>query len=243
MASRANDDGRPPMFGAVARNQTLAEKVADTLVEAIRSGELKPGDRLPAERDLVEEFNVSRGVVREAIGALVGKGLVTAHGRRGIEVNRLSSEQVSESMTLYLRSSATVDFHKVHQIRTALEIEMVARAAENVSDAMLDKLRSAAAALPKARGRKAAARADFEFHRAIAEATDNELFVVVLDSISDALVEVRETGFRTPGTVEYASTSHDEILDRIAAGDASGAREAMAAHLAEAEKRLVAAQG
>jgi DNA-binding FadR family transcriptional regulator len=72
----------------------------------------------------------------------------------------------------------------------------------------------------------------------MARATQNELFLVMLDSISDVLLEVRTRGFSSGDTIAYAHAAHREILDRVVARDAAGARAAMEAHVAESERRL-----
>src|ERR1043165_3756405 len=104
----------------VPREPRLSDKVAEMMLETILSRKLQVGDRLPSERELGEQFNVSRTVVREAVRALVAKGVMGVPWGKGLAGPAVHSARVSESMSLYLRG-ATLDFEKVHEVRALLE--------------------------------------------------------------------------------------------------------------------------
>ena len=105
----------------VRREDRLADKVADLLKKAVLSGQLRPGDRLPAERALGDRFGVSRTVVREAIRSLTAKGLVEVRSGSGSVVARVTSEAVSETIQLYLQGAA-LDEATVDEVRSMLEV-------------------------------------------------------------------------------------------------------------------------
>src|SRR5580658_7923454 len=90
-------------YNSVARAQSLSDKVAEQLTEAITSRRLPPGKLLPLERDLGEQFKVSRTVVREAVRSLAARGLVRVTAGRGVEVIEGSSDNVAASMRLMVR--------------------------------------------------------------------------------------------------------------------------------------------
>ena len=99
------------------------------MLDTILSKRLQVGDRLPSERELGEQFGVSRTVVREAVRALVAKGIIEVRSGSGLRVAAVDAAAVSESMSLYLRGGA-FDFEKVHEVRALLEMHIAGLAAE-----------------------------------------------------------------------------------------------------------------
>jgi GntR family transcriptional regulator, transcriptional repressor for pyruvate dehydrogenase complex len=219
------------VFGQVRRDARLSDKVADQIRETILAGRLRPGDRLPSERELGEQFGVSRTVVREAVRALVAKGMVEVRPGSGPRVVAVGASTVLDSMSLYLRTS-TVAYPHVHEIRTTLEVQMAGAAAGRATPESLAALTEACERMEAStKDVRKAAIADLEFHRVIAKATGNELYVVLLDAIGDALLEIRRGNLARAGVTEETLAAHRKILDRIVARDADGARAAMEAHL------------
>src|SRR5689334_10607565 len=102
MTSRS-DVEPPSLFKLVQREETLASRVTGQLETLIVQRHLQPGDRLPAERDLAQQFGVSRTVVREAVRALVAKSLLEVQPGSGTHIRSPSAQSVSQSMALFLR--------------------------------------------------------------------------------------------------------------------------------------------
>lgn len=176
-------------------------------------------------------------MIREAIRSLSAHGLVESHPGRGMVVASVGPEAVNRLMTLFLRGNATIDYAKVHEVRSALEVEMTGTAAQRAGEDDLARLRELLAQLRDAgEDAERAAQVDVEFHRAIAAATQNELFGVMLDSVGDVLRESREAAFKAPGMLDYAIEAHRTILEAIEAHDEEAARAAMRAHLEHAER-------
>jgi GntR family transcriptional repressor for pyruvate dehydrogenase complex len=228
-----------PGFAPIQRGQRLADQVAGALTDSIVSGRLGLGDRLPPERELCDQFGVSRPVVREAVRSLIAKGLLAENPRRGHVVSALGRDTLTESLTLYLRGRR-LDYGKLMEVRVLVEVENAGLAADRATPDQVDGLRAAAARLRPGQDPEAAALADVEFHRAIATATDNEFFELLLDSIRDALITVQLPTLADPKIVRRARRAHDLIIARIAAADPPGAREAMRLHLAEAQRGMLA---
>jgi GntR family transcriptional repressor for pyruvate dehydrogenase complex len=223
-------DAEPALFPQVARERRLSDKVADMMLETILAGRFEVGDRLPSERALGEQFGVSRTVVREAVRALVAKGVIEVRSGSGLRVVAVNADAVHESMNLYLRGGR-LDFGKVHEVRALLEVHLAGLAAERASDADIARLRAAHEAMrAKAADVHEAAGDDLEFHRLIARATHNELFLLLLDSIGSSQVDIRHANLSS-GSTPMTLTQHEAILDKIAAHDPEGARQAMQAHL------------
>lgn len=226
----------PELFSQVTRDPSLADKVAALMLETITSNRLRPGDTLPSERELGEQFGVSRTVIREAVRSLVAKGLIEVRSGSGIRVAPMDGSAVRESLSYFLRGSDGLDYEKVHEIRSVLEVHMVGSAAERANPADLRAMSDACRKMTDAGNDvDKATRADIEFHRALANATHNPLYVVLLDAIGDALIEVRQQTL-LHGSLSSALRSHREILEAITQGDAEAARAAMASHLETVEQ-------
>lgn len=233
------------MFETVVREPTLTGRVVNQLEALIVEHRLQPGDRLPAINELTQQFGVSRTVIREAIGALAARGLLEVrHGSRTV-VSRPSAETVAQSMSHYLRTGrAVLDIAKVSHVRRVLEIEIAGCAAQQRTEqdlTQLETLLAEMAAIVQGTGDRALhrmrhAKADVAFHTALAYATGNDLFPVMLNSLVDVMMEVREMGFAVPGSLEKALNFHTAIYEEVKAGSVQGARQAMLAHLLDSEE-------
>jgi GntR family transcriptional regulator, transcriptional repressor for pyruvate dehydrogenase complex len=223
-------DSEPALFEQVAREPRLSDKVAAMMLQTILSERLSVGDRLPSERELGEQFGVSRTVIREAVRELVAKGVIEVRSGSGLRVAAVEASAVSESMSLFLRGGG-LDFEKVHEVRAVLEVHIAGLAAERAGLDDLAALRAVHERMQVEVGDvEAAARDDLEFHRLIALATHNELYLVLLDSIGGSLIDIRRENLGS-GSAPTTLEQHAQVLDRIAAHDPDGARAAMAAHL------------
>jgi GntR family transcriptional repressor for pyruvate dehydrogenase complex len=225
------------MFPRIEREPRLSDKVADLLLQTITARGLRPGDRLPSERELGEQFGVSRTVVREAVRSLAAKGVIEVRTGSGLRVAAVDATAVSDAMTLFLRGSGVLDYGPVHEVRTTIEIQVAGLAAERATREDVDSLSTFCERMARdVDDVEAASLHDVAFHRAVAEAAHNPLFVIMLDSIGDVMLEIRRATLGIPGRPEKGITAHRRILACIAAHDQGGAREAMRAHLRDSER-------
>lgn len=215
--------------------KNLVGTVSAQLREAIVSGELKPGDKLPSEAGLTKRFGVSRTVIREAIASLRADGLVEA--RHGVGVFVLNS-QVGGGLSLQPfekeRISSVIE---VLELRAAVEIEAAGLAAARRSPAQEEVIFERYDDLSKliAEGKPTTA-ADFAFHLAIADATNNPRFreflevmgrdVIPRASLQDGMGERAAAAY-----LEHIQDEHKRIAEAISAHDEDTAREAMRLHL------------
>ena len=184
----------PTPFRSVRRDASLSDKVVGQLTEAIVSQQLAPGQRLPSERELGEQFGVSRTVIREAIRSLAARGLVSVTSGRGIEVGQVGSGDVTASMRLFVRGHKDLHYGKVHEVRTAVELQTAGLAAARATPDDIARLRELCDGYQRAieaGDLPGASELDFQFHQELAKASGNELLVAMLESISDVLREVR----------------------------------------------------
>lgn len=222
----------------VTRGPKLSDRVADLMLETILERDLSPGDQLPSERELSEQYGVSRTVIREAVRSLTAKGVVDVLSGRGLSVAAVEAEAVSSSMSLYLRGNhREIPYNLIHEVRTTIEPEIAGLAAERATDEGIEGLRALHQRMQDSLGDiETAAQVDVEFHLALARMTQNELFVIVLDSIGTIMVEIRRAKLSLPVDHGNSVREHNRILTAVAKRDAEGARTAMRRHLDEGNR-------
>jgi GntR family transcriptional repressor for pyruvate dehydrogenase complex len=223
---------------AVQREPTLASQVTLQLEDLISTQHLQPGDRLPSERELAKLFGVSRTVIREAMRAMAAKGLVEVQSGSGTILSTLTAETVSKSFSMLLRQGRPhIDYDKVNEVRRLLEIEIAGLAALRRTQSDLDKLQAIVVDMNAMKHDRASfARLDVAFHTALAEATYNELFVIMLESLSDVMLEVRLIGFDVPDAPQNAIDYHHRIYEQVRDGNSQASRDVMAEHLHHSEQ-------
>jgi len=229
--------GRGPRFERLDRDERLSDRVANRLLDAIVSRGLRPGDPLPSERELAEQFSVSRTVVREAVRSLAGKGIIEARPGRGLTVAAVDAAAVTQSMSLFLHGSSSIDYRKVHEVRAMLEVHIAGLAAQRATDEEIRRLEEICNRMATVlEDTEAASRDDIAFHRILAESTHNELYDLLLDAVAAPLMEIRRETFMLPGRIAVALAAHRDILRHVAARDATGSRGRMRAHLEDVEQ-------
>ncbi len=205
----------------------LRDQAADRLLDMVISRGLSPGDRLPPERELVGSLGVSRTVVREALNLLEARGLISIEHGRGAVVSGGSTRAVRDTLGLLLRVRPK-SLWELLEIRGILEVEISGLAAERATE---DDLRGMEAQLDRMEKSlevpEGYVDADVEFHAQLARSTRNEVLLTMLDPVVDLLQASREVSASRPGSAGRALREHKEILERVRAGDAVGAREEM----------------
>lgn len=198
----------------------------------IASNQLKPGDQLPPERELGEQFGVSRTVIREAVRALRAKGLLEVRSGSGVRIVAVDGKTVGESMRHFVHGSS-LDYGKVDEVRRVLEVEAAGIAAERATEEDIAAIDSTMEAFDGERADlEQSVLHDLAFHRALAGATHNELFLVLHDSMGEMLLEVRRRNLsRGRNERRLVSQMHRRIRDAVAAHDPAEARDAMRDHL------------
>src|SRR5207302_9900785 len=125
----------------LVRTSRLYEQVVQQIEESSLKGALKPGDQLPAERDLAQNFGVSRTAVREAVKALREKGLVEAYSGRGTFITNGTSQAIRQSLDLMSRIGQQEGLAHLAELRQILEPEIAALAATRIEDQLLATMR------------------------------------------------------------------------------------------------------
>jgi GntR family transcriptional regulator, transcriptional repressor for pyruvate dehydrogenase complex len=216
----------------VVRTSRLYEQIVQQIEETILKGDLKPGDQLPAERDLAEQFGVSRTAVREAVKALREKGLVEAYTGRGTFVTNGTTQAIRQSLDLMVRIGQAEGAAHLAEVREILEPEIAGLAAQRAEEQHLATMREAVAAMDASlHDAEAFIEADLDFHLSLAEAAANPIILSLIDSIVGLLREQRLGTFQTPGGPQRGQYYHRRILAAIETRNADQARAEMRAHL------------
>ena len=216
----------------VVQNSRLYEQIVQQIEESILKGALKPGDQLPAERELADQFGVSRTAVREAVKALREKGLVEAQPGRGTFITAGTSRSIGQTLDWILRTGPGERTTHLTEVREILEPEIAAMAASRADREAISSMREAVSVMDNAKGDpETYIEADLDFHLALAEAAANPLILSLIDSIVVILREQRLRIFKVQGGPERGQYHHRRILDAVEHRDPQGAREAMRAHL------------
>ncbi len=225
-------------FRALPPRSTLPEEIAERLLTLIRDQELRPGDRLPAERELARRLGVSRPVLREALRALALMKVVDIRQGTGTYVTSLEPRQLISHLD-FAFSSDTVALAKVFEARRVVESGNVRFAAQRLSSDDLDRL---AVLLGQLSGSlddpDRFSELDIAFHDAICAAADNFMlaqFMTIVDTLGR--VSRQRTGGRRE-VREVAVEDHRRILEALRGRDADAAERAMRAHLDHIEAAL-----
>ena len=220
------------------RKTKVYHEIVDQIRELIAAGRIKPGDRLPPERELAELFKASRNSVRDAIRVLEQMGLIESRQGDGTYVRSVSAEDLAEPLALMLLQSRT-QMRELWEVRRVLEPALAEFAAERITDEELEELD----AILEAQGRKVEAgyialEEDTAFHNGIAEAARNTVMLRALDTLVDLLRQSRERSLQQRDRPAYSLAGHRRILAALRRRDPEAARTEMLRHLADIEERV-----
>ena len=238
-----------PSAAGSHRPRNLAANLVDRLSERIRDGQALPGDQLPTESALVQEFGVSRTVVREALSKLQAAGLVETRHGVGTFVSGPASDAAAIRINSPEEAATLLEMLAVLELRLGLEGEAASLAAVRRSAAELSAMHQAQRELAQAieQGGDSVS-ADRRLHQQIAQATRNAHFVSLMDHLAERLIP--RTRLATAGATDASRRAylwrvhaeHDSIVSAIANRDPEAARAAVRTHLSNSRDRLRQAQ-
>lgn len=231
-------------FSPVTSGARLSDQVARQLADEISAGRLAAGAKLPPESRLVEQFAVSRTVVREAVSRLKSLGLVDSRQGSGVFVTTAPPYSPLNFDARHADSRAAVV--QMAEVRRALEAEAAGLAAERRERADLERLRRSVAALQKAvQGGGDGVEEDLQFHRAIAQAAHNPFLLGTLDYLAQfmrgAIGVTRANEARRADFAAQVRQEHAAVVAAIESGDRAKARAAASKHMNNAIRRIESA--
>ena len=216
----------------------LYENIIDQLIALIKDGTLKPGDKLPPERKLAEDLNVSRTAIREALRSLETMGYISSKVGGGTYINAITLGNVMNPFSAVLSQNKKL-IVELLEVRMLLETEIARLAALRITPAKIQTLQKAVEAM---RVEVAAGRngldADNEFHNALAIASENEALKLILDMCGDLLAQTREATLNIEGQPEITLKDHEQIFEAVRKGDSMLAARRMKQHLSDAQRNL-----
>ena len=223
----------------------LSRAVVEQIEKLILRGILRPGERLPPERELAERMGVSRPSLREALGELQARGLLASRAGAGVYVADVLGSAFSPALVRLFAGHKEAVFDYI-AFRRDLEALAAERAAMQGSDTDLEVIDAALAAMEAAHGKRPDAEAeaalDARFHMAILEASHNVVLLHMMRSMFDLLQQGvfynRQLMFRRKPTRDTLLDQHRAIAASIRARDPAAARAAVERHLDFVEQAL-----
>jgi len=222
----------------------IYEEVSEILHEKIRAGVLKPGDRLDSVEQLAEQLQVSRSAVREALSALKAMGLIEIKQGSGTFVKSVPPNRLDFPLSTAMLSNK-LDIARLLEVRKIIEVGAAASAAINRTEQDIQAMVQILEDMKQAHGDgELGEKVDYQFHVAIATASQNPLLATILDQISGLMIDtMKETRriwlYSKKTTSEQLYEEHMNIFLAIQQQNEESAKQAMTFHLSNVEKVLL----
>lgn len=230
-----------PKIRPVTRT-SISEEIAKQIIKLISTGELQPGQRLPSERDLCEQFGASRSSLREALRCLSIVGVLNARVGDGTSV-AADGETFLRRIVEWRLITERHDVENLMEVRIALEGVSAANAALRASEEDIRKFQGLLAKMKQAaKDARKFAILDVEFHVALAKASGNALVFDLVSMIRNHLVRVLPKVLQLPNAMPLSTKEHIAIVDAVERRDPEAARSAMHAHLEAVVRRYSIAE-
>ncbi|MBN1302079.1 MAG: FadR family transcriptional regulator [Melioribacteraceae bacterium] len=227
------------MFNSIDERIPIKQIIASQIEDAILTKQYAPGDRLPSENELCEQFNVSRTSVREALQVLSAHGLITIEKGRGIFVNRITSESVVNPLEKYLKLNLSKNYI-IDLVNARQMIEpSIAKDASIHHDAEdihlmkvnIEQLKNHSG------GFEVLAELDMEFHQLLARATKNKVIPLLITPIHNLMPQLKSAVYANVNDAKESAVEwHTKILNAVEQRDGEKAFNCMVEHLKIAEK-------
>ena len=218
----------------------LYESVIEQIMNLIKTNELKPGDKLPPERELAEILSISRGSLREAFRVLESRGLIKSKpgGGRFIREIRKNGHNSTENIILSLEKSSILE---LLEAREMFEVKIAKIAAQRATPEDMELIEKALNKMSEEEEIKNDKKieSDTEFHLAIASASHNFVFVNIIKLHLDLLKETREKTWKILGRREEQQEEHQTIFQAIKEHNIKKAGESMLKHLRNVKEAII----
>ena len=223
----------------------LYENAVKQIQSLILRNRYKPGDRLPSERNLSEQLNISRPSLREALRILSVMGFIEINMGDGIYVKEVSFLPYVESVNLSISSRLQMErdnFIKLWQVRKILEVAMVELLERKVTEFLLKNLWNCIEEMKKnIDDQDSFISSGIRFHRLIAEAGQNEILIFLWDTLVDLIRKSHDKIYRIARSPKRSILAHKRIYVALKKREIQKAVEAMRKHMAEEEQALLTA--
>jgi GntR family transcriptional regulator, transcriptional repressor for pyruvate dehydrogenase complex len=216
---------------------SISEEIAQQIMDLIANGDLKPGQRLPSERELCKNFGAGRSSLREALRCLSIVGVLNARVGEGTTVAADGGKFLGKIIEWRLITEKH-DIENLLEVRIGLEGIAAADAALRATDEDIEKLQELIAKMKAAvKSEKQFAVLDLEFHVTLAKSSGNALLFDLVSMIRGQLARALTKVLLLPNAIPLSLKEHTAVFEAIKRHDAETAREAMHAHLQAARRR------
>ena len=229
-----------PLYAPIARQKTY-ELVEEHLLGLISGGRRQPGDSMPPERELAQQYSVGRSSIREALRMLESKGVIRSTGNASFTVAEFGNA-LDHSLG-FLVSVDQADAGELFEVRRTLEGEVAALAAVRHVEADLARMARETDAMETARASEQGfIGADMRFHIVVAQAGRNRMLGHLLQAVRAQLQEQVTSSFSVPGLPEHAIETHRHIIEAIGRREPEEARRRMHSHVARVQEAVTRAR-
>jgi GntR family transcriptional regulator, transcriptional repressor for pyruvate dehydrogenase complex len=219
--------------------RTVTQRAIEQIKQMLAAGELRPGQRLPTERDLAAQLGLSRSSMREAIRALTVLGVLQARHGSGIYVTELGAGDLLETFGLMAEVVRGERLLELLQVRRLLEPSATAMAAARITDLELAEVERHLLAMEATDDPDELLTADMAFHRSVVAAAGNPTLAAIVEGLSSRTFRARlGRGRQEPGVFAQVRRDHARIHRALAARDPEAARAAASVHILEVEDWL-----
>lgn len=213
-------------------NERLSDKVAQSIIEQIESGELKPGDKLPNELELAEELGISRGILREALTILQAREYIVRKPKDGTLVNPDIMDILMSRNGISLKEATYID---LLEMRECVEERVVEKVIDLASD---EKILELEEFLDPIQEQINGNSVDYYFHYKLAELSQNAMFVNFIDTYYDVIDELTKKTIKKKSRKTEINQEHRKIVEYIVQRDKEKAVNAMLEHLRKVKENI-----
>ena len=236
MAKRVKAKALTAVVSSSAEKQSLGQQVVSRVLELVRTGNLRPGERLPPERELIEIFRISRPSLREALRALSVLGVIESRHGGGAYVTNLEARTLLAPLDFFLSLSQS-NLDDAFESRRLVEIEIVRKAAINAGPEDIDDLEDMIAAHVAISKDPIGFRIlDSRFHERLCVMAGNVVLQRIAYGLYNLGLEIRRRATSEPGTIAQSTRDHTLIVNAISARDPKRAAKMMEIHLNHIEE-------
>lgn len=230
-------------WSALGRSTTLSvpERLSVDLERLILDGQLTPGDRLPAERELAAHLGVSRVSIREALRELENRGLIDRRPGRGTIVLKPGEGAGLTDDMLNGVASLRPELHDIMELRAIVEPPIARITANRATARDIAQLRELVEAMEGEATKERYAELDRAFHQAIAQYAHNPLLAFINSEIAQQIAPSRANRYQTKARRAVSSAAHRRIYEAIAAGDGDEAEREAREHVLDIGQQIAAA--
>ncbi len=233
------------MFEPISQSIPLRDQIVQEILRKIESGQLSPGDRLPAERDLAVQLNVSRTTVRDALRTMAGLGVISIQHGKGIFVQGTEGTALGNALwaPFVVRPDTVLALFEVRKTLETAAAGWAAVRATPEEQAKLEEVTDAAAQAIHDGTESdidVVAEADQVFHTTLVLASHNPVAGRLMLNLLELLEAVRKQSLQIPGRARRSIDDHRIVTEAVKTGDVLAAQKAMLEHLNSVEETILA---